>query len=574
VTAPSPAQTLQPSTARADEPPFAPQLVEELLRQLARAVKTRQLYLPNNPMYQRSVEQLQAAFGPLWERTEELVVQISETEFRWCGVVVHQESAGGESLPWTCYKDGLRELTLLPGVEEREITVFLDILQRVRKSSPDEDDLLTLLWEQEFELLRYRFVDLGFDVASTLAPSDDGNRQKQIPIAEVAREAEEERSEAPQGIIRMEDLDTTLYFLDDDEIQYLRSEVQKEQESNLHQNVASILLDIFELQYDESVRDEVCAIFESYMPQLLMSRDHGTAAYLLREVAELARRLADLRPVDRERLARLPESLSAPGVLEQLLQVLEDGDAATSQEDLEALFQELRGGTLGTILDWLGSGRASNPAVRAALEGAAKRLAAANTGALIGLIASEEPGTAFEAIRRAGELRTPAAVAPLARVMAGSLPELRRAAAQALAQIGSPGAMRVLEGVLDDADRDVRITAVRAVGVHDYRAALPKVEAVVTGKAVRDADLTEKMACFETFGLLARDEGVEQLSGLLSGRSLLLRRRIDPELRACAAMALGKIGTPRALAVLRGAMADKDVRVRSAINRALREADQ
>ena len=208
------------------------------------------------------------------------------------------------------------------------------------------------------------------------------------------------------------------------------------------------------------------------------------------------------------------------------------------------------------------------------MEGAAKRLAGSNTGELIALVGSANPGTALEAIRRAGELRTPAAVAPLARVMAGQLPELRRAAAQALAQIGSPGAMRVLEGVLDDADREIRISAVRAVGVHDYRTALPKVEAVVTGKAVRDADLTEKMACFETFGLLARDEGVEQLAALLSGRSLVLRRRIDPELRACAAMALGKIGTPKALAVLRGAVEDKDVRVRSAINRALREADQ
>ncbi len=574
MTSSSPASTLHAAELQPNEPPFAPQLVEELLRQLARAVKTRQLYLPNNPIYQRSVEQLQAAFAPLWEQTSELVVQISETEFRWSGVVVHQESAGGESLPWTCYKDGLRELTLMQGVEEKEITVFLDILQRVRKSSPDEDDLLTLLWEQEFELLRYRFVDLSIDTTIILEPSAESSKEKHIPVVEIAREAEEEQDAAKQGIIRMEDLDTTLYFLDEEEIQYLRSEVQKEQESNLHLNVTSILLDIFELEGSDAVRDECCAIFENYMPQLLMARDHGTAAYLLREVADLPRRIEELRPIDRERLTRLPESLSAPGVLEQLLQVLEDGDAAASQADLEALFQELRGGTLGTVLDWLGSGRASSAAVRSALEGAASRLAAANTGTLVALIASEEPGTALEAIRRAGELRTPVAVAPLARVMAGHAPELRRVAAQALAQIGSPGAMRVLEGILDDADREIRITAVRAVGVHDYRAALPKVEAVVTGKAVREADLTEKMACFETFGLLARDEGVEQLAALLSGRSLVLRRRIDPEVRACAAMALGKIGTPRALAVLRGAAEDKDVRVRSAINRAMREVDR
>ena len=556
------------------EPPFAPQLVEELLRQLARAVKTRQLYLPNNPIYQRSVESLQAAFEPIWTHTNELVLQISETEFRWAGVVVHQESARGESLPWTCYKDGLRELTLRQGVEASEVTVFLDILQRVRKASPDEDDLLTLLWEQEFENLRYRFVDLSLDATAALEPSAESTEEKRIPVVELQREAEAEKNSVNPGIIRMEDLDATLYFLDDEEIQYLRSEVQKEQSTNPQRNVTTILLDIFELQPDATVRDEICGIFESFMPQLLMARDHGTVAFLLREAAELSRRLTDLTPAARERLARLPESLSAPGVLEQMLQVLEDGDAPISQEDLEALFQELRGQTLGTVLDWLGSGRMLSSEVRSALEGAAKRLAAANTSELVGLIASEAPGIALEAIRRAGELRTPAAVGPLARVISGRATEARRAAAQALALIGSPGAMRVLEGALDDADRDVRMAAVRAIGVHDYRAALPKVEAVVTGKAVREADLTEKMAYFETYGLLARDDGVEQLAGLLSGRSLVLRRRIDPELRACAAMALGKIGTRAALAALRGADDDKDVRVRSAINRAIRESGQ
>lgn len=558
--------------AEAPAPPFAPQLVEELLRQLSRAVKTRQLYLPNNPIYQRSIESLRAAFEPIWEHTPDLVLQISEAEFRWVGVVVHQESGRSESLPWTCYKDGLRELTLLQGVEADEVIVFLDILQRVRKASPEEDDLLTLLWEQEFEFLRYRFVDVSLDTTITLEPSPESDREKHIPVVDLQRESEEEPAQS--GIVRMEDLDATLYFLDEDEIQYLRAEVQKEQATNLRHNVAAIMLDIFELQPEDVARAELCTIFESFLPQLLMTRDHGTVAYLLREVAELSRRLPDLGAESRERLARLPESLSAPGVLEQLLQVLEDGDTPTPQEDLEALFQELRSGTLGTVLDWLGSGRAQSPEVRAALEGAATRLAAANTSELITLIASPVPGTALEAIRRAGELRTPAAVGPLARIMAGQDADSRRAAAQALAQIGSPGAMRVLEGALDDADRDVRMAAVRAIGIHDYRAALPKVEAVVVGKAVREADLTEKMAYFETYGLLAREDGVEQLTGLLSGRSLVLRRRIDPELRACAAMALGKIGTPKALAALQDAAEDKDVRVRSAINRAMREGRQ
>ena len=47
-------------------------------------------------------------------------------------------------------------------------------------------------------------------------------------------------------------------------------------------------------------------------------------------------------------------------------------------------------------------------------------------------------------------------------------------------------------------------------------------------------------------------------------------RREDPDLRACAAVALGRVATDRARSVLRKAAEDKEVVVRTAVNRALR----
>jgi HEAT repeat protein len=51
-----------------------------------------------------------------------------------------------------------------------------------------------------------------------------------------------------------------------------------------------------------------------------------------------------------------------------------------------------------------------------------------------------------------------------------------------------------------------------------------------------------------------------------------MRKKQDPETRACAAMALGKIGTPEARAVLEAAASDKDPLVRNAVGKALRGA--
>jgi HEAT repeat protein len=140
---------------------------------------------------------------------------------------------------------------------------------------------------------------------------------------------------------------------------------------------------------------------------------------------------------------------------------------------------------------------------------------------------------------------------------------------QALSEIATPGALQALERAIDDEDRDVRVATARSLAAKQYKPALPKLEAAVKGKELRAADLTEKMAVFEVYGALCGDGGVTFLDELLNSKGFLGRRE-DPELRACAAMALGKIGTPRALESLRKANGEKEVLVRNAVNRALR----
>lgn len=124
---------------------------------------------------------------------------------------------------------------------------------------------------------------------------------------------------------------------------------------------------------------------------------------------------------------------------------------------------------------------------------------------------------------------------------------------------------------LDDKDRDVRISAARTLGARGNRNALGKIEAAVLGKALRSADLSEKTTFFEAYGLLVGPPGIEHLTAMLETKGFL-RRKEDPQVRACSAMALGKIGTPDAKAALKAALSgEKDPLVRNAINKAMRE---
>ena len=546
-------------------PPFEPTIVEELLRLFGKAARAHQLYLPNNPVYKSAHDALRSGFLPVWEETDELVLSFTESEVKWEGVTVLTEGArGSESLPWLFYKDGVREVRLLRGFESEELDKLLGILQRVRKASPDEDDLLTLLWEGDFVFLRYRYVDLALESAPVMAEGEPVIRDDQQQDVE-----EEEEPEEPTraGVVSMSDFDGTLYFLDEREIEYLQTEVDREYRSDLRQNVVAILLDIFEQQSTPAVREEVSELLDVLMLHMLSAGQFQNVAYLIRESQAALERAPELLPEQRERVALIPSRLSAPETLSQLLQSLDESESLPPLSDLLQLFEQLRGPALATVLEWFV--KLQNPKLRPMLETAATRLAAQNTADLVKLILSPIPGVGAEASRRAGALKTPAAVAPLTRVLADGEPALRVAAVQALGEIGTPGALQALERGVDDVERDVRVAAIRGLSSKTYRPVLVKLDAIVKGKAIRDADLTEKMAVFEAYGGLCGDDGVSALDGMLNGKSLFGRRE-DSELRACAAVALGRVNTSLAQESLRRASSEKDVVVRNAVNRALR----
>ncbi|HEX6252088.1 MAG TPA: HEAT repeat domain-containing protein [Gemmatimonadaceae bacterium] len=562
----------QPEPESEEKPHFPLALATEVARSFSRAVKAHQLYLPNNPMRAKADESLRLAFEMLWRHTDRLTFEIGETEFRCFGQRVFEEpEKTSESIAWTFYKDGVRELEMRRGFERSDLQLLLDLLQRVRTASPDDDDLLTLLWEEEFANLEYRYIEAGGgELAFDPIVTGEMPVQYEAPANMADLTPERLKSSAPAGgIVSMADFDSTLYFLEEREIEYLRSEIAREFSTDLRPSIAAALLDTFEQQQDGSAREEIAGILEHLLIVLLSSSSVKASAYLLREMAVTAQRAPNLQDSLRRKLEDLPERLSEPAALTQLLETVDLMPLAPPQVDLPELFGLLRPAALETVFLFLT--RTQNPSLRTLLEGAADRLASMYTSELVRLVRSPEPGVALEAIQRAGAMKAAVAVPALAQVSNDGLTaQLRLAAALALADIGSPGALQALERTLEDSERDIRVAAARALAARGYRAALPRVERALRGKTLRDSNLQEKLAFYEAYGTLAGDAGVQFLDQILNGRSAIGRRE-DAELRACAAAGLGRIPSQKALQALEKASTDRDVLVRNAVARAMRE---
>ena len=547
---------------------------------VSKGMRATQLYLPNNPVYQRAVENIRTAFRQIWQATDDLIFDIAETEIRWEDNVIYSQDQRNESIAWTLYKDGVRSLTFKPGVEDAEIVRFLAVLQQAKNLQADApDDLLTLLWAEDFQMVSYTFRELASENAvpiersekgaPTIGAGTGGEEGGSTDPRTVRRQVEEEAPPKREGLVSIDDFDTTLYFLEDKEIEYLHKEVEREYAQDLRGNVLAMLFDLLELQTYGTVRAELISIIENFIPYLLGAGDFRSVAFILRECKVILARARELISEHRQTLETLPTRLSQTDALSQLLQSLDEATSHPTEEELSDLFGELRPEALGTLMGWLP--KLNNERVKSLVQSSAERLAQANAAEVLKALASEDPAVQLNMVRLAGRLKLPGAPDGMGPLLERGERELKLAVVEALTTIGSPSATRLLEKAIEDQERDVRIAAVKFLGQRGHRNAFPRIESAIGGNKLKDADLTEKMAFFEAYGALAGESGIAALEKLLVGKSGLLSRKEDPETRACAAMALGKIRTPAAREILQKAAQDKEPLVRNAVNRAMRE---
>jgi hypothetical protein len=547
--------------------------VAELLQTLVKASRAFQMYPANNPIYQRASENLRAACGPVWIATQELRLQVAETDFLWEDQPVYQQAAKAESLAWQLYKDGLRELVLRPGAEAQELVRFVETVNRARLLPPDAgDDLLTLLWEQEYESIEYRFMEMMGE--GEMAPGDPGQRHaEELQSSDDRRQSvQEEAPPRPKGIVDPDDFDSTLYFLDESEVTFIAREMEEEYSRDIRAIALSSLFDLYEAEGQPEVRAEILDILDTLFPNLLTKGEYRTVGSILRELRVLAERAPLLRDAEAERLRQFEGKLSEPAITQQLVASLDDGwGGPQSEGDVTEVLKELRPAALGVLVAFLPNVQTAD--VKRLLEGAVDRLATTAPGEVQALLRRPELPGLKGVVELCGRLKLQPTVSGLGEALGHADPEIRAAAVESLIAIGTPGALQAIERAVDDADRNVRLAAVRAVGQRGYRGALGRIEAVVGGKDLDDRDLTERMAFFEAYGAIAGTSAIETLRGLLWPRGFL-RARVDPDTRACAALALGRIKAPEAREALQKCADDKELVVRTAVTKALRGFDR
>jgi hypothetical protein len=567
-----------------DGPDVAP--VRELFVVLGKALRAFQLYDENNPVRQRFVESLRQAFIHLWKDFEKVTLSVEEDRILLDEDEVYKSDNRGDSLAFLFFKDGVREITFLPGLESEELNRFLGILQRARKLLPEGDDLLTVLWEEELQFFQYQYVDFLAEGVG-LPMSGGGNSKQELQnvldqeLGEAAQEGEEGEEEepgkrgeaaqpAPAKTVNKDDFNPTLYSLDPREMQLLQAELHKEVHRDLRNDVLSALFDRLEEPANPGRQAEILEVLATLLPNFLSRGALAAATRVLEELRKLEVMPGVFNEALLDRSRAILDEVSAPAAIGELIQSLYDGTLRASPQQLAAFLRFLRAGALFPLLR--ASETVDHKELQAVLRASVKGIAERNRGAVVRLLGESDPVVASGAARLAGDMQIAEAGPSLAGLLAHPDPSVRMAAVEAAVSLKASTAAGALQHTLDDPEREVRIAAARALGALRYGPASGRLEDIIGSKEIRVADITEKVAFFESYGMVAGDRAVDVLDKLLNAKGFLGKRE-PAEIRAAAALGLGKVQTSRSNASLSKALDEDDPVVRSAVNRAMRSED-
>ncbi|MEX0836875.1 MAG: HEAT repeat domain-containing protein [Gemmatimonadota bacterium] len=552
--------------------------VRQLFVTLAKAFRAYQLYDDNNPVRRRFLEGLRTELQRLWTEMDRIVVTVDEDHFYLDGREVYRSESRADSLAFLFFKDGVREITFLPGVEGDELERFLGVLQRARKLVPEGDDLLTVLWEEDLRFFEYQYVDLMAE-GVTLPEPGAGNSSAELQAVLEAEDEADEADEAESGeadeapppqTVKQDDFNPTLYALDPREMETLRSEVRKELARDTRSDVLSALFDRLEEHHDRSRQTEILRILSTLLPNFLSRGAIVPATRVLEELRTLERRDGVLDERGLTEVGAMLDAVSARDTLDELIKALYDGTIKATPTQLAGFLTYLRGAALPALLH--ASETVEHKELRSVLRAAVQGIARKNRAAVLTLLEEDDPVVAAGTARLVGDMQITEAGPALAGLLAHDAASVRLAAVEAAISLKASTVAGALEHTLDDPDRDVRVAAAKALGTLKYRPAARALGRIAKGKDIRGADIGEKVAVFEAYGAVAGDEGVRLLDGLLNGKSLFGKRE-PTEVRAAAALGLGRIGTADAKESLRKALDDDDAVVRSNANRAFRRED-
>ena len=223
-------------------------------------------------------------------------MSVEEHRLLLAGEAIYENRSRSDSLAFLLYKDGVRDITFLPGIEGDELSKILGVLQRAKMlKTAEADDLLTMLWEADLEFFKCQYVAQfteGAVIPMAQAAEERADlSQVLLGEAEAAQEEDEASEEAgseqggPPPPKVGADFSPMRYALEPEEKALLDRALEAEMARDIRHDVLAALFDRLEDPEYPERKSEILKILRTLLPTFLSSGAIEPVAGILEELA-------------------------------------------------------------------------------------------------------------------------------------------------------------------------------------------------------------------------------------------------------------------------------------------------
>ena len=515
--------------------------IRELLQSIIKSKKTLRMYPQNNPVYVKTLEDAYVRFNSFFDYKDTFTLKIKQNSIYYDAEQLYYNPEKEDNFALFFFKDGLREITFKKGLAQEELEEFLKIIALDFDREAIDDDVVTLLWEKDFENIKY-IVDEAY-----LLDSEEENYQ------DIAEERTKEQVTDVDDLMRAyadgfgeEDIRTiSIVPLSEKDLQLLVQELEKDSSDNKAHKLISIL---FELIYTSEDKTDLEDIYTFLQEAILFSMKSGDINAIL-DLMKRAQEVIDNPMVsenEKRYMRMLPLYLGEEENISLLADFLDSGVEA-EEKDLESLIQFLDKNAIGPMVKYLGelkTIRARKSIIEALIVTGKKDIQALSKGL------DDQRWFVVRNIiyilRRIGDKR---ATEYLLRTVHHRDIRVKKEVIKAFGELGGKEVIHTLRECLHDPDMQVRIAAAKAFGSIGTEAPKRIILDEIYDKNFKEKDFDEKREFYEVLSRWKDTEVFEFLIKTLK-KTTFFGRAKNFENRACAAFCLGLLGNKDALTVL------------------------
>jgi HEAT repeat protein len=583
----------EPHTNQEDnelEEPFSPVEPEtdeelasalELMRSLLKAIKAFKLYESNNPMLAKQLEELTTKFMGHLDRYQALNLQVGEYKLLFERKPIYENTDMKESLAFLLYKDGVREIRFLKGLEDQEISDFLDILGKNEQISRLEDDIVTLLWQKDFAHITYFATDEFMEANAAHVPATYDEIEAGLEFspeegdAGAAAEQEAEETEAllvPGGTLPelVEDQKETFarqFQLTADEVDLINRQISQGTDIHFVSTLVNNLVEIlFHLGEDLEPYENMVTFFDRAFEFLVLKGEFKTAGQILKNLREILDSMA-LKDNQIYAINRIFECVGAPRIIELAAQTLKHEGFFDPNAGRE-FFDLLPKSAIEPLCNMLG--QLESPKARNFIAEIIGRKAKGNLEILVPYLSDKRWMVVCYVLTIIGNSGDRGSVKYLSQAVSHPDERVRRTLLKALSRHGGKETKAPLIKMLNDESPYIRSQAAIHLAKSFKNDALRPILSVIQSESFMDRDFSEKASFFRAIGGIRSPESLPVLRKILEKRSWFQRPKWD-ELQICAIGALRMIGTEKSREILEMGKRSKNRAVRRACLQALNE---